>query len=84
MLGYGTETTTLIAETDNLQVVRYVYEDILDAAPFSSQTTDVRTEFDELRLTTLVYEDELWPRMFGGNTYLTVEYVDLSNINIGG
>lgn len=84
LLGYGTETTTLIAETDNLQVVRYVYEDILDAAPFSSQTTDVRTEFDELRLTTLVYEDELWPRMFGGNTYLTVEYVDLSNINIGG
>lgn len=84
LLGYGSETTTLIAETDGLQVVRYVYDDILEAAPYGSRCTTVMTEFDELKLTTLVYEDELWPRLFGGNTYLNVEYVDLSNINIGG
>lgn len=84
LLGYGTETTTLIAETDSLQVVRYDYDDIIEAAPFGSRCTTVMTEFDELKLTTLVYEDELWPRLFGGNTYLNVEYVDLSNINIGG
>lgn len=84
LLGYGSETTTLIAETDGLQVVRYVYDDILEAAPYGSRCTTVMTEFDELKLTTLVYEDELWPRLFGGNTYLNIEYVDLSNINIGG
>lgn len=84
LLGYGSETTTLIAETDGLQVVRYVYDDILDAAPYGSRCTTIMTEFDELKLTTLVYEDELWPRLFGGNTYLNVEYVNLSNINIGG
>ena len=84
LLGYGSETTTLIAETDSLQVVRYVYDDILGAAPYGSRCTTVMTEYDELKLTTLVYEDELWPRVFGGNTYLNVEYVDLSNINIGG
>ena len=84
LLGYGSETTTLIAETDGLQVVRYVYDDILEAAPYGSRCTTVMTEFDELKLTTLVYEDGLWPRLFGGNTYLNVEYVDLSNINIGG
>lgn len=84
LLGYGSETTTLIAETDGLQVVRYVYDVILDAAPYGSRCTTIMTEFDELKLTTLVYEDELWPRLFGGNTYLNVEYVDLSNINIGG
>lgn len=84
LLGYGSETTTLIAETDGLQVVRYNYDDILEAAPFGSRCTTIMTEFDELKLTTLVYEDELWPRLFGGNTYLNVEYVDLSNINIGG
>ena len=84
LLGYGSETTTLIAETDGLQVVRYVYDDILEAAPYGSRCTTIMTEFDELKLTTLVYEDGLWPRLFGGNTYLDVEYVDLSNINIGG
>ena len=84
LLGYGSETTTLIAETDSLQVVRYVYDDILEAAPYGSRCTAIMTEFDELGLTTLVYEDELWPRLFGGNTYLNIEYVDLSNINIGG
>lgn len=84
LLGYGSETTTLIAETDSLQVVRYVYDDMLEAAPYGSRCTTVMTEYDELKLTTLVYEDELWPRLFSGNTYLNVEYVDLSNINIGG
>ena len=84
LLGYGSETTTLIAETDGLQVVRYVYDDILEAAPYGSRCTAIMTEFDVLKLTTLVYEDELWPRLFGGNTYLNVEYADLSNINIGG
>lgn len=84
LLGYGTETTTLIAETDSIQVVRYDYDDILEASPYGSRCTTVMTEFDELKLTTLVYEDELWPRLFGGNTYLNVEYIDLSNINIGG
>lgn len=84
LLGYGSETTTIIAETDGLQVVRYVYDDILEAAPYGSRCATIMTEFDELKLTTLVYEDELWPRLFGGNTYLNVEYVDLSNINIGG
>lgn len=84
LLGYGSETTTLIAETDGLQVVRYAYDDILEAAPYGSRSTTIMTEFDELKLTTLVYEDEVWPRLFGGNTYLNVEYVALSNINIGG
>lgn len=84
LLGYGTETTTLIAETDSLQVVRYVYDDMLEGGPYGSRCTTVMTEFDELKLTTLVYEDEFWPRLYSGNTYLNVEYVDLSNINIGG
>lgn len=84
LLGYGSETTTLIAETDSLQVVRYVYEDMLDGGPYGSRCTAVMTEYDELKLTTLVYEDEFWPRLHSGNTYLNVEYVDLSNINIGG
>lgn len=84
LLGYGSETTTLIAETDSLQVVRYVYDDMLDGGPYGSRCTAVMTEYDELKLTTLVYEDELWPRLHSGNTYLNVEYVDLSNINIGG
>lgn len=84
LLGYGSETTTLIAETDSLQVVRYVYDDMLDGGPYGSRCTAVMTEYDELKLKTLVYEDELWPRLHSGNTYLNVEYVDLSNINIGG
>lgn len=84
LLGYGSETTTLIAETDSLQVVRYVYDDMLDGGPYGSRCTTIMTEYDELKLTTLVYEDELWPRLHSGNTYLDVEYVDLSNINIGG
>lgn len=84
LLGYGSETTTLIAETDSLQVVRYVYDDMLDGGPYGSRCTTVMAEYDELKLTTLVYEDELWPRLHSGNTYLNVEYVDLSNINIGG
>lgn len=84
LLGYGSETTTLIAETDSLQVVRYVYDDMLDGGPYGSRCTAVMTEYDELKLTTLVYEDEFWPRLHSGNTYLNVEYVDLSNINIGG
>lgn len=84
LLGYGSETTTLITETDSLQVVRYVYDDMLDGGPYGSRCTTVMTEYDELKLTTLVYEDELWPRLHSGNTYLNVEYVDLSNINIGG
>lgn len=84
LLGYGSETTTLIAKTDSLQVVRYVYDDMLDGGPYGSRCTAVMTEYDELKLTTLVYEDELWPRLHSGNTYLDVEYVDLSNINIGG
>ena len=84
LLGYGSETTTLIAETDSLQVVRYVYDDILEAGPYGSRCTTIMTEYDELKITTLVYEDALWPRLFGGDTYLNVEYVDLSNINIGG
>lgn len=84
LLGYGSETTTLITETDSLQVVRYVYDDVLDGGPYSSRCTTIMTEYDELKLTTLVYEDELWPRLHSGNTYLNVEYVDLSNINIGG
>lgn len=84
LLGYGSETTTLIAETDSLRVVRYVYDDMLDGGPYGSRCTAVMTEYDELKLTTLVYEDEFWPRLHSGNTYLDVEYVDLSNINIGG
>ena len=84
LLGYGSETTTLITETDSLQVVRYVYDDMLDGGPYGSRCTTVMAEYDELKLTTLVYEDELWPRLHSGNTYLNVEYVDLSNINIGG
>ena len=84
LLGYGSETTTLITETDSLQVVRYVYDDMLDGGPYGSRCTSIMTEYDELKLTTLVYEDELWPRLHSGNTYLNVEYVDLSNINIGG
>lgn len=84
LLGYGSETTTLITETDSLQVVRYVYDDMLDGGPCGSRCTTVMTEYDELKLTTLVYEDELWSRLHSGNTYLNVEYVDLSNINIGG
>lgn len=84
LLGYGSETTTLIAETDSLQVVRYVYDDMLDGGPYGSRCTTIMTEYDELKLTTLVYEDEFWPRLHSGNTYLDVEYVDLSNINIGG
>ena len=84
LLGYGSETTTMIAETDSLQVVRYIYDDMLDGGPYGSRCTTIMTEYDELKLTTLVYEDELWPRLHSGNTYLNVEYVDLSNINIGG
>lgn len=84
LLGYGSETTTLIAETDSLQVVRYVYDDMLDGGPYGSRCTTFMTEYDELKLTTLVYEDEFWPRLHSGNTYLNVEYVNLSNINIGG
>lgn len=84
LLGYGSETTRLITETDSLQVVRYVYDDVLDGGPYGSRCTTVMTEYDELKLTTLVYEDELWSRLHSGNTYLNVEYVDLSNINIGG
>lgn len=84
LLGYGSETTTLIAETDSLQVFRYVYDDMMDGGPYGSRCTTIMTEYDELKLTTLVYEDELWPRLHSGNTYLNVEYVDLSNINIGG
>lgn len=84
LLGYGSETTTLIVETDSLQVVRYVYDDMLDGGLYGSRCTTVMAEYDELKLTTLVYEDELWPRLHSGNTYLNVEYVDLSNINIGG
>lgn len=84
LLGYGSETTTLIAETDSLQVVRYVYDDMLDGGPYGSRCTTVMTEYDELKLTTLVYEDEFWSMLHSGNTYLDVEYVDLSNINIGG
>lgn len=84
LLGYGSETTTLIAETDSLQVVRYVYDDMLDGGPYGSRCTTVMAEYDELKLTTLVYEDELWSRLHSGNTYLNVEYIDLSNINIGG
>lgn len=84
LLGYGSETTTLIAKTDSLQVVRYVYDDMLDGGPYGSRCTTVMAEYDELKLTTLVYEDVLWPRLHSGNTYLNVEYVDLSNINIGG
>ena len=84
LLGYGSETTTLITETDSLQVVRYVYDDMLDGGPYGSRCTTIMTEYDELKLTTLVYEDEIWPRLHSGNTYLDVEYVDLSNINIGG
>lgn len=84
LLGYGSETTTLIAETDSLQVVRYVYEDMLEGGPYGSRCTTVMAEYDELKLTTLVYEDEFWSRLHSGNTYLNVEYVDLSNINIGG
>lgn len=84
LLGYGSETTTLIAETDSLQVVRYVYDDMLEGGPYGSGCTTIMTEYDELKLSTLVYEDGLWPRLHSGNTYLNVEYVDLSNINIGG
>lgn len=84
LLGYGTETTTLIAESDSLQVVRYVYDDLLEGGPYGSLCTTIMTEYDELKLTTLVYEDEFWSRLHSGNTYLNVEYVDLSNINIGG
>lgn len=84
LLGYGSETTTLIAETDSLRVVRYVYDDMLEGGPYGSRCTTIMTEYDELKLTTLVYEDEFWPRLHSGNTYLNVEYVDLSNINIGG
>lgn len=84
LLGYGSETTTLITETDSLQVVRYVYDDMLDGGPYGSRCTTVMAEYDELKLSTLVYEDELWSRLHSGNTYLNVEYVDLSNINIGG
>lgn len=84
LLGYGSETTTLITETDSLQVVRYVYDDMMDGGPYGSRCTTVMAEYDELKLSTLVYEDELWPRLHSGNTYLNVEYVDLSNINIGG
>lgn len=84
LLGYGSETTTLITETDSLQVVRYVYDDMLDGGPYGSRCTTVMAEYDELKLSTLVYEDVLWPRLYSGNTYLNVEYVDLSNINIGG
>nr|DAS97367.1 MAG TPA: hypothetical protein [Caudoviricetes sp.] len=84
LLGYGSETTTLIAETDSLQVVRYVYEDMLEGGPYGSRCTTVMAEYDELKLTTLVYEDEFWTRLHSGNTYLNVEHVDLSNINIGG
>lgn len=84
LLGYGSETTTLITETDSLQVVRYVYDDMLDGGPYGSRCTTVMAEYNELKLSTLVYEDELWPRLHSGNTYLNVEYVDLSNINIGG
>lgn len=84
LLGYGSETTTLIAETDSLQVVRYVYEDMLEGGPYGSRCTTVMAEYNELKLTTLVYEDEFWSRLHSGNTYLNVEYVDLSNINIGG
>lgn len=84
LLGYGSETTTLIAETDGLQVVRYVYDDMLEGGPYGSRCTTIMTEYDELKLTTLVYEDEFWPRLHSGNTYLNVEYVDLSIINIGG
>lgn len=84
LLGYGSETTTMIAETDSLQVARYVYDDMLDGGPYGSRCTTVMAEYDELKLTTLVYEDELWSRLHSGNTYLNVEYVDLSNINIGG
>lgn len=84
LLGYGSETTTLITETDSLQVVRYVYDDMLDGGPYGSRCTTVMAEYDELKLSTLVYEDGLWPRLHSGNTYLNVEYVDLSNINIGG
>ncbi len=84
LLGYGSETTTLIAETDSLQVVRYVYDDMLDGGPYGSRCTTIMAEYDELKLTTLVYEDEFWTRLHSGNTYLNVEYVDLSNINIGG
>lgn len=84
LLGYGSETTTLIAETDSLQVVRYVYDDMLDGGPYGSRCTTVMAEYYELKLKTLVYEDEFWPRLHSGNTYLNVEYVDLSNINIGG
>lgn len=84
LLAYGSETTTLIAETDSLQVVRYVYDDMLDGGPYGSRCTTVMAEYDEFKLTTLVYEDEFWPRLHSGNTYIDVEYVDLSNINIGG
>lgn len=84
LLGYGSETTTLITETDSLQVVRYVYDDMLDGGPYGSRCTTVMAEYDELKLSTLVYEDEFWPRLHSGNTYLNVEYADLSNINIGG
>lgn len=84
LLGYGSETTTLITETDSLQVVRYVYDDMLDGGPYGSRCTTFMTEYDELKLTTLVYEDEFWSKLHSGNTYLNVEYVDLSNINIGG
>lgn len=84
LLGYGSETTTLITETDSLQVVRYVYDDMMVGGPYGSRCTTIMTEYDELKLSTLVYEDELWPRLHSGNTYLNVEYVDLSNINIGG
>lgn len=84
ILGYGSETTTLIAETDSLQVARYVYDDMLEGGPYGSRCTTIMVEYDELKLTTLGYEDEFWPRLHSGNTYLNVEYVDLSNINIGG
>ena len=84
LLGYGSETTTLIAETDRLQVVRYVYEDMLEGGPYGSRCTTVMAEYDELKLTTLVYEDEFLSRLHSGNTYLNVEYVHLSNIDIGG
>lgn len=84
LLGYGSETTTMIAETDSLQVVQYAYDDMMVGGPYGSRCTTIMTEYDELKLTTLVYEDELWPRLHSGNTYLNVEYVDLSNINIGG